>query len=117
MHKPPNMLTRTIRRNEIALIKYLLDKYTGRKNHYRIPDEVREMDDGGMGSLLLNQNEGRRFGRDLIQAQYYDADGTLVIITLVEDNKQELFELDMWKVDFSPLKEFPSPDKLIFESL
>ena len=74
------------------------------------------MDDGGMGSLLLNQKKERRFGKDLIQAQYYDSDGTLVLVTLVEDDKQELFELDMWKVDNSSLKDFPTSDKLIFES-
>src|SRR4030095_4247273 len=116
MRNPSNMLKRAIRDDEVALIRFLLAKLPTKQNQYQIPLEVTEMDDGGMGSLLLNQNKDRRFGQDLIQAQYYDNDGTLVLVTLVEDNKQELFELDMWKVDNSPLKHFPTPDKLIFES-
>ena len=110
------MLKRKITSEEFELIKFLLDKLPNKKNQYQSPDEVVEMDDGDMGSLLLNQNKDRKFGSDLIQAQYYDDDKIPVLVTLVEDNKQELFELDMWKVDYSALKSFPTPDKLIFET-
>jgi hypothetical protein len=44
------------------------------------------------------------------------SDGILVLVTLVENQVNELFELDMWKVDFSPLKQFPTPEQLNFES-
>jgi hypothetical protein len=112
-----NMQKRTITNREAVLIKFLLDRIPGAHKQYKFPTEVTEMDDGGMGSLLLNEYSDRLFGQDLIQAQYHDIDGTLVLVTLTEDNKQDLFELDMWKVDNSSLKEFPTPDKLFFESI
>jgi hypothetical protein len=111
------MLKRPITKKEVVLIKFLLGRIPGTHKQYDVPTQVTEMDDGGMGSLLLNDRNDRRFGRDLIQGQYYDSDGTLILITITEDTKQELFELDMWKVDNSPLKEFSTPDKLFFESI
>jgi hypothetical protein len=109
------MQKRTIRNDEAALLKFLISKIPITHYQYQIPLEVSEMDDGGMGSLLLNHHSGRRFGTDLIEAHYYDSAGTLIIVVLVEDDKHDLFELDMWKVDNSPLIKFPTPDKLIFD--
>lgn len=108
------MRKRGITNNEVVLIKFLLERIPGSHKQYDVPIEVTEMDDGGMGSLLLHDHNDRRFRKDLIQAQYYDTDNTLVLVTLTEDDKQDLFELDMWKIDNSPLKEFPTPDKLFF---
>jgi hypothetical protein len=33
-----------------------------------------------------------------------------VVVNL--DNSDELLELDLWKVDFSPLKRYPRPEEL-----
>jgi uncharacterized lipoprotein YehR (DUF1307 family) len=63
-----------------------------------------------MGSIQLS-SKGRHH-KDLIQMQYVDVDGQKVIITLTENQAEELFDLDMWKVDFSPLKQFPPIEKL-----
>lgn len=115
MRIPPSTHIRPITTGEACLIKYLMEKIPDKTIEFHVPVEVSDMDDGGMGSLRLNHNEGRRFGKDLIQAQYFDRDGTLVLVTLVEDHTHELLELDMWKVDFSPLIFFPVPDLLIFE--
>ncbi|CAN0627471.1 protein of unknown function [Burkholderia multivorans] len=70
---------------------------------------VEDMNDGGMGSLrFYRQNSGKRFLReDVCQMMFSDADGVPVLITLSLDNFGQLFELDVWKVDFSPLKRFP----------
>ena len=115
MHKQSPPIIRPIKKEEADLIIYLLEK-AGKTNQYKIPVEVSEMDDGGMGSLRLNHINESKFGKDLIQAQYFDSDGILVLVTLVENQVNELFELDMWKVDFSPLKQFPTPEQLKFES-
>jgi len=66
--------------------------------------EVEEMDDGGMGSLLFKSGKLDRFlGKELASETFVDTDGVEVIVTLSLDNYGELFELDVWKVDFSPV--------------
>lgn len=69
---------------------------------------VEPMDDGEMGSLtFLSTTEGRCIGRELCSAEFLDADGIPVIATINLDNYGDLFELDIWKADFSPLTRFP----------
>jgi hypothetical protein len=72
---------------------------------------VCEMDDGGMGSLSLFpkglENEKRKFGAQVSEYLFDDKDGVLVSATLNVDTSDRLFELDMWKVDSSPLIHFP----------
>lgn len=70
---------------------------------------VRDMQDGGMGSIRFVQPEARSFGKALVEAQYVDIDGVLVSIAVNIDDKGDLFEVDFWKVDFSPLKRYPKP--------
>lgn len=41
-----------------------------------------------------------------------DDDGVSVIIELNVDERDKLFELDLWKVDFSPLRRYPNPEDL-----
>jgi hypothetical protein len=73
--------------------------------------QVRDMNDGGMGSLEFAG--GRRpLGRLLVEAEYLDRDGVLVSIALNADQSGRLYELDMWKVDFAPLQEFPTSERV-----
>jgi hypothetical protein len=65
------------------------------------------MPDGGMGSLRFSGSEQRSYGRTLAEAEFKDADGTLVSVALTLDKAGNLFELDIWKVDFSPLLRIP----------
>lgn len=76
--------------------------------------EVEEMLDGGMGSIRFIDEHilQRHLGRTLRQAEYRDADGTLVLISIDSDQNGKLFELDFWKVDFSPLCRYPNPAEL-----
>jgi hypothetical protein len=73
---------------------------------------VVEMRDGGMGSIRFLNGGERRRSRSIAEAQYVDDDGVLVVIELNVDEKDELFELDFWKVDFSPLRRYPNPEDL-----
>lgn len=73
---------------------------------------VRNLNDGGMGSLALFPNGKERykrcFGNEVSKVQFRDTDGILVIATLYLDDMGELYELDIWKTDFSPLKKIPN---------
>jgi hypothetical protein len=68
---------------------------------------VTPLDDGGMGSLRLfpggDCHDSAVFGRSVAECQFADADGVSVIATLNLDQQGHLFELDLWKVDFSPI--------------
>jgi hypothetical protein len=71
---------------------------------------VVEMRDGSMGSIRFLNGSGRRRSFSIAEAEYVDDDGVSVSIELNVDEKNELFELDFWKVDFSPLKRYPNPE-------
>lgn len=74
--------------------------------------EVTPMPDGGMGSLLLwppGAESHRRFGRRAAEVQYQDIDGVPIIASLNLDQYGLLFELDVWKVDFSEVQRLSPP--------
>ena len=69
--------------------------------------------DGGMRSILFKGPAGRKMGAELVEAHYHDLDGVLVSISVNLDTSGELFELDFWKVDFSPLKKYPKCSEIV----
>lgn len=73
---------------------------------------VAEMQDGGMGSIRFLGGTDRHRAGSLARAKYVDDDGVMVSIELNVDEAGKLFELDSWKVDFSPLHRYPSPEEL-----
>ncbi len=75
---------------------------------------VEDMQDGGMGSIRFTDDgaAGRHLGDAIAEAEYIDADGVLVSIALNTDTSGRLYEVDFWKVDFSPLIQYPSPSDL-----
>jgi hypothetical protein len=78
------------------------------------------MNDGGMGSIRFINPPGtelRSIGKALAEAQYTDEDGVPVSIVVNADKNNELYELDFWKVDFSPLRRYPKPEQLIIKQL
>ena len=80
-----------------------------------LPDSllVQPMADGGMGSLAIAPiGNGRRFGSVAAEYQFRDVDGTLVSAALMLDQQGAPFEVDIWKVDFSPLKRWPIREDL-----
>ncbi|GAP72166.1 hypothetical protein SAMD00024442_26_14 [Candidatus Symbiothrix dinenymphae] len=72
---------------------------------------VRSMDDGGMGSLIISldesSTESRLFGEQISEYCFVDEDGVDVIASLNIDDTGDLYELDIWKTDFSPLIKLP----------
>ncbi len=73
--------------------------------------EVQEMNDGGMGSLRLRiggQCANPLMGRVASEESFNDVDGMTVIASLILDKNDMPMELDIWKVDFSPLIRMPA---------
>jgi hypothetical protein len=72
------------------------------------------MADGGMGSLLLLPPRGDRVvSAQVAKAEFDDADGIPVSATLNLDDAGALFELDIWKVDFSRLQRLPDEGDVV----
>lgn len=75
-------------------------------------DTVKDMQDGGMGSIrFCGDARGQRPLTGIAEAEYTD-DDVLVIVVLNTDAKGAIYELDFWKTDFSPLCRYPSPSDL-----
>lgn len=63
---------------------------------------VNPINDGGMGSLAIGDNyENRQLGQEVAEYIFKDLDGTPVSASLNIDKQGNLYELDIWKVDFS----------------
>ena len=107
MHRKPT-------ETELELIKYLVNKAGSHSCHIDWDSmQVASMNDGGMGSLKLYPSgnvcdtDNRTFGSELADCSFDDEDGTKVIATIYLDKSDGLFELDMWKVDYSALLRIP----------
>ena len=70
---------------------------------------VQKMQDGGMGSLRFVCPDEHRTAHEVVAAKALDSDGVPLEISLNLDQYGKLFELDLWKVDFSPLHHLPEP--------
>lgn len=69
---------------------------------------VSDMNDGGMGSLLFESTKpSRRYGLTLSEGWFNDEDGFPVLVAINLDKDNDVFELDSWKVDFSPRRRMP----------
>lgn len=69
--------------------------------------KVEPINDGGMGSLRFLSSPAPEVTRQAAELQFQDADGVSVIASLNVDEVGVPFELDVWKVDFSPLIKIP----------
>jgi|SRR6185312_8469871 len=98
---------RELRDDERAIIEKLLENTPCES---KVLDDlarsaVRDMPDGGMGSIKFG--DGHSYGEQIAEGSFVDADGTPVSVTLSIDAGGELFELDVFKADGSPLIRYP----------
>jgi hypothetical protein len=107
---------RLIRPEERALAMAML---SGKYDHEDLErklaaSRVEDMQDGGMGSIrfVTEDQRKRALGKSLAEAEYIDEDGTPVSILISADDKGDVYEIDFWKVDFSPLKRYPAVSDL-----
>ncbi len=96
---------------ELTLVRYLLS-LCGREFDLSTL-RVQPMDDGGMGSLrFLPTDQTRKFGSQAAACHFPDLDGTLVSAALNLDQSEQLYELDVWRVDFAPVQKWPAEYEL-----
>lgn len=108
--------TRKLKENERVLIEFMLGKIGFSTQDYPISEDVFEYEGGKMGSISLGiNNNPDDYDGDLIQVEYTDSDGIIVIITLTKNNKNQLLDLDFWKEDFSKLITYPTLDKVVMK--
>jgi hypothetical protein len=105
---------RPIRPNELQLLAYLLSLKNLDIAQYQVPDLVDPYEGDVMGSIGLGKPEAT-YKADIVQVKYVDADGVDVVISLTQDTQGLLLDLDFWKVDFSKLIQYPSPEQLILD--
>ena len=104
---------RLLRKEELELLRAILGNHRSESvlvaglEH----SKVRDMQDGRMGSIKFNPEfpGRRRMAGCIAEADYMDADGVPVSIAINVDQAGRLFEVDIWKVDFSPLVKYPTP--------
>ena len=106
---------RPLREKEVALIKKLLSATAFAAKGAQLSGIlVQDMSDGGMGSIRFCQaasiSDKRRLGSQIAEGAFRDVDGVPVSVTLNLDHQGELFELDLFKGDFSKLINYPDPD-------
>jgi hypothetical protein len=108
------MRERHLRPEEIELIRALLSRVSsGQELEKSLSHStVSDMADGGMGSIRFVASPPQAMGKQLVEAGYVDSDGVLISIALNIDTQGRLYELDFWKVDFAPLKQYPRPENL-----
>ena len=104
--------------DELLVISTLLSARPDTAHFLRVLDKLRvvEMQDGGMGSLLLVPSESvtgaRIFGKRIVSGEFKDSDGIPVVVSINIDRTDQLFELDVWKVNFAPRLRWPKPSEI-----
>jgi hypothetical protein len=85
-----------------------------KRSHHQveIPEMVISMKDGRMGSISFDLKGDQSRTRQIIAGNFKDKDGVIVDFELTADNEGNLFELDIWKVDFSPLISLPNEKEI-----
>ncbi len=95
---------------EKCLLNHLINSQS--EFFLNLPSTAKYMNDGGMGSLTFDTTGEATHGKNLIEAEYMDSDGTPILITLILDKQNNIFELDFFKADFSGLITSPTPEMI-----
>ena len=117
MYSPTHIMQRDFTVEEKAVISFLL-RAAGKDESYIskffLETQCCDMTDGRMGSIqfvhlgLNPSSDARKFGGEMSSCHFTDDDGVLVSVVLYADTSGIPFELDVWKVDFSPLIRIPN---------
>jgi hypothetical protein len=103
-------MEREIKLEEYNLLKCMLNDV--KEYEFNIEDlTVIEMLDGGMGSLYImsasKSIEERKMSKSILEKQFFDVDNMPISVSVNIDTDGNLFELDIWRVDFNPIIRFP----------
>ena len=71
---------------------------------------VEDLSDGGMGSVRVIRDNSylKRKAMPYAQAMYIDEDSVLISVQINSDSFGRLYEIDIWKTDFSSVKRYPN---------
>jgi len=99
---------RALSGSEIELLEFILSD----KKYEQLLDGARnlwvtELVDGNMGSIRFVSPLNERQATCLEKAECRDAEGSNINVAINADQTGELFEIDIWKYDFTPVSEFP----------
>ncbi len=103
---------RKIREEEIVLAKHLLTLANKNPEDFSFPSDVDDYEGGVMGSINFTLGDSGDYAGDLVQVEYSDEDGVRVVITLTQNSKGELLDMDFWKENFSKLLKYPTTEKV-----
>lgn len=105
---------RSLTTDEKKLVQILLNNINFKYSQLNISfsDSVVTLDDGGMGSFKFFYTQ-EKTPTDLgiipiSEYQFKDKDNVLVLVTLYSYSNGKLYELDIWKTDFSKLISYPN---------
>lgn len=109
-------------RRLLTIDEFKLVKYLAKKADYHISEDwvnrvkVYQLTEDKIGSIaFINEDEKEYTAQkctELSCCRFYDTDGVDVVAYLLVDSCYELRELDLWKVDYSPICRIPSVDKM-----
>lgn len=105
------MNNRSLRLPELGLLIFLLRGIAGTEHLLAVLHtvQVTELSEGENGSLrFLSQRPNRRLGERIAGTQFLDEDGVPVLVSLYLDQEGDLYELDCWKTDDTPLRRIPA---------
>ncbi|GAB3294230.1 DUF6984 family protein [Hymenobacter tenuis] len=105
------MNKRTLNLAELGLLMYMLRGAPGAEPLLAAlhTAEVAELQTGETSSLrFLSREPNRRLGERIASTQFLDLDGVVVLVSLYLDQEGNLYELDCWKVDDSPVRRIPA---------
>jgi hypothetical protein len=90
---------------EMPLIQRLPNRYelSERLLKDRLLAQVAGVDVVGFGGVLFPSSTTQVLGCEITAGTLADADGVPVRATLCLDDHDQLFELELWKMDFSPI--------------
>jgi len=105
-------LNRKLSQQELRLLEVLVAKASiNLPKNWQEKITVKPMNDNGMGSLYLfpdgKTSDTHLFGKQVSECSFVDEDGVQAIASLNMDSNGNLFEMDIWKTDFSSLINIP----------
>lgn len=103
------LATRPLETKELPLVQHLLGKAGVQLDVATL--RVSPMAEGGEGKLRFEARSLKpKLAATPAECKFTDSDGVQVSATLGLDQQGDPFELDIWKVDFSALEQWPSVD-------
>jgi hypothetical protein len=109
---------RKLKSHELKILKFFLElkPHLLKESELDLDSEiVEELDDGGMGSIRFTSPviSNRKLGETIAEAEFLDKDNIPVLVSLNLDQLGNIYEIDIWKADFTPVLEWPQSNQLV----